>query len=143
VFPIVLSAVEAESSSSVGAGFKAVPPLLFWRTAAAAWWSWIGEGCRNKGGRGREAEAGEVSVVDSWRGVNVAGFDRVDKLFVDRAFFLMRLPPRFEVAKIHSRFSFRHRAHGGWPPEASLRIRPSATYKRKINYFAEGGYCGS
>ena len=35
-------------------------------------------------------------------------------------FFLMRLPPRFEVPKMHSLPSFLHLPHGGAPPEASL-----------------------
>lgn len=44
----------------------------------------------------------------------------MDKLLVDSVFFLTRLPPRFEVPRMQSRFSFLHRAQGGCPPVVSL-----------------------
>jgi hypothetical protein len=89
---------------------------------------------------------GEVSRIASWRGVNGGGFDSVDKLWVDKVFFLTRLPPRFEVPRIHSRFSFLHRAHGGWPPDASLPDGQSVLrwmrHKTKVvRVFADGGNC--
>jgi hypothetical protein len=40
-----------------------------------------------------------------------------------RFFFLMRLPPLFELPSTHSRPSRLHLSHGGEPPEASLGKR--------------------
>lgn len=52
--------------------------------------------------------------------VNEAGLDRADSVVEGRFFFLMRLPPRLEVPRMHCLLSFLQRPHGGVPPEASL-----------------------
>jgi len=56
----------------------------------------------------------------SWIGSKDGRICVVEEVLLDSVFFLTRLPPRFELPRMHSRCSFLHRPHGGVPPETSL-----------------------